>query len=328
MRAAVVSEFGGPEVLRITEVAVPEPKPDEVLIEHRAIGVNFVDLQHRQGAPYPVTLPLVPGIEAAGVVAKAGSAVAELRVGDHVAYGGPMAGVYAELAAVPADRVIPLPADVPFETAAAVTLQGMTAHYLSHDAYPIRAGDRVMIHAASGGVGGLLLAYAKSLGAMVVGTTSDPDKLALIRARGADHALLVTDADLVAKVRELTGGCHAVYDSLGGPFFEPGLRTLRHRGAMVVYGLAAGRVPPLDVNALSGNFGGESKGSLQVAWTSLGDFTHTRAELLARAGSVYADAASGVIPVRIAERFPLAEAAGAHRRFGSLSAAGKVLLLP
>lgn len=324
-----VQAFGGPEALVPVEAPVPVAGPGQVLIEQKAIGVNFVDLQHRSGKPYPMTVPFVPGIEAAGVIAALGEGVAGFAVGDRVAYGGPMPGAYGQFVSIAADRVVPLPPGTDFDTAAAVTLQGMTAHYLSHDAHPIMPGQWVFVHAASGGVGTILAQYAKAMGARVIGGTSDAGKLAGILERGADHAILVTESGLADKVRELTGGgVHAVYDSLGGPYFDMGLKMLRARGSNVVYGLAAGPIPTIDVSILSGFYGTGNRGSIKVSWTSLGDHTETHEDLISRAHAVYADARNGLFDVRIAEVIPLAEAARAHAGFNAITARGKIILRP
>jgi NADPH:quinone reductase len=324
-----VQAFGGPEVLTPVEAQIPVAGPGQVLIEQKAIGVNFVDLQHRSGKPYPMTVPFVPGIEAAGLIAALGEGVAGFAVGDRVAYGGPMPGAYGQFVSIAADRVIPLPLGTDFETATAVTLQGMTAHYLSHDAHPIAPGQWVFVHAASGGVGTILAQYAKAMGAQVIGGTSDAGKLKGILERGADHAVLVTEPGLADTVRGLSGGgVHAVYDSLGGPYFDMGLKMLRARGSNVVYGLAAGPIPPIDVSILSGFYGTGNRGSIKVSWTSLGDHTETHQDLISRAHAVYADAQNGLFEVRVAEVIPLAEAARAHAGFNAMTARGKIILRP
>lgn len=323
MRAIEVQEYGGPEVLRLVVRPKPRPAAGEVLIANQVWGVNFVDTQHRTAWPYndrPV--PFTPGIEAAGVVEEVGEGVVEFNVGDRVIYGGH----HAEYMATATDGVVKIPDGVSLELAAAITTQGLTGHYLTHDAYPVRPGDWVLVHAAAGGVGRIVTAYAKYLGANVIGGTSSVAKLDSVLAAGADVAINVTDPGHVQRVLEKSdGGCHVVYDSLGGPYFEGNLRCLRERGDLVGYGLSAGPVTPFDPGRLSGFFDADLNGSLRVTWAAGRSFCPTPEAARARTHAVLADALAGVIPVRIAHRFPLAEAADAHRLLEK-HPTGKVLL--
>jgi NADPH2:quinone reductase len=324
MRAIEVHEYGGPEVLRLVELPAPTPGPGEVLIANQAWGINFVDTQHRQGEPYPDrALPFTPGIEAAGVVEALGRGVVGVAVGDRVLHDGH----YVEYTVAAAHRLVGVPDGVSFELAVTVGTQGGTAHYLTHDAHPVLEGEWVLVHAAAGGVGRIVVAYAKELGGRVVGGTSDETKLGEVLATGADAAVNVTDPQYVRRVLDATGGgCHVVYDSLGGRFFEPNLHCLRERGDLVGYGLAAGRIPPFDPGRLSGHFDADLNGSLRVMWAAGSSFSPTRDVARARTNAVFADALAGVVPARVAGRFPLAEAADAHRLMATRPT-GKVLMV-
>jgi NADPH:quinone reductase len=323
-----IQNAGGPDVLRAVERPVPGPAPGEVLIAQRAIGVNFVDLQHRQGAPYPaLPLPFVPGIEAAGIVAKVGPGPSFFRVGDRVAYAGPMPGAYAEYAVIAGDLVVRVPDGVSFVQAATVLMQGMTAHYLAHDAHRIQRGEWVLVHAAASGVGRFLLAYAKSLGAQVIGTSRSLQRQAAIMAAGADHALSPDDLNFAAQVMARTSGCHVVYDGLGGPHFLEALKCLRTRGDLVSYGLASGPVPAFDVARLAGYYDADINGSLRISRTSLGDFVPNVAALRKRAAAVFADTAVGLLAPEPAICLPLTQAQAAHEAFAG-GADRKLVLIP
>lgn len=328
MLAIEIQAVGGPDVLRAVERPVPKPGPGEVLIAQQAIGVNFVDLQHRQGAPYPaLPLPFVPGIEAAGIVVKVGPGPSIFREGDRVAYAGPMPGAYAEYAVVAEDLVVPVPDGVSFVQAATVLMQGMTAHYLAHDAHRIQRGEWVLVHAAAGGVGRFLLAYAKSLGAQVIGTSRSPQRRAAIIAAGADHAMSPGDQNFSAQVVALTAGCHVAYESLGGVHFLEALKCLRTRGDLVSYGLASGPVPAFDVARLAGYFDADINGSLRISRTSLGDFVPTVAALRKRAATVFADTAVSLLAPESATCLPLTHAQAAHEAFAAGSDR-KLVLVP
>lgn len=325
MKAVRIHRLGGPEVLVAEDMPKPDPGVGELLVSLEAVGVNFVDTQQRQGFPewYQVPLPFTPGFEAAGRVVAIGDGVEGFAVGDRVAYQGAF-GAYAEFAAVPAEIAVPLPAEIEAETAAAGLLQGMTAHYLTHDSYRIQPGDWVLVHAGAGGTGGLTVQMAKALGAIVVTTVSTPEKAAVAQENGADHVIDYGQQDFEAEARALDGfaGLAAVYDSIGQATFEQGLRLLRPRGTMVMYGAASGPVEPFDLNRLN------PMGSLFVTRPNVKDYVATRAELTARAGAVFDMIQSGDLTVRVGARFPLEEAAAAHRAIETRATTGKVLLLP
>ena len=322
MKAIRIHEFGGPEVLRIEDVPVPQAGPGQALIKISAIGVNYLDIYHRTGV-YPLPLPLTPGTEAAGVIAALGEGVTDLAEGQRVAYAGPI-GAYAEYAVVPAARLVPLPKGTSDEQAAAVLLQGMTAHYLVDGIFPVKSGDRVLIHAAAGGVGQLLVQMAKQRGAQVFGTVSTKEKAAQVRELGADEVILYTSQDFEAEVKRLTDGrgVDVVYDSVGRDTFEQSLNSLRPRGMMVLFGQSSGVVPPIDPNIL------QHKGSLFLTRPTLGHYTATREELLFRAGAVFDATADGSLKLQIAQSYPLAEAAQAQRDLAGRATAGKLLLIP
>jgi NADPH2:quinone reductase len=315
-----VAAHGGPEVLTLTDLPVPEPGPGQVLVRLTAAGVNFVDTYHRSGL-YKVRLPLVLGTEGAGVVEAVGPDVTAPAAGDRVVSNN-LAGGYAQYALAPAGRAVPIPEGVTDEQAAAVLLQGMTAHYLLHDSYPVRAGDTVLVHAAAGGMGLLLTQLATGLGARVIGTVSTPEKEKLARAAGA--AEIIGYDGVAERVRELTGGTGvaAVYDGVGRDTFDASLASLRVRGTLVLYGYASGPVPPFDINRLA------TGGSLSLTRPTLGHFVVADEELRRRAGDVLGWVADGTLKVTIGGRYPLAEAARAHTDLGSRRTTGKLLLIP
>ena len=322
MKAIRVHACGGPEVMALQDCPGPEPEEGQALVRIEAIGVNFIDIYQRMGA-YKLPLPFTPGNEAAGVVVKTGAGVKEVAAGDRVAYAGAI-GSYAEQAVVPAWRLVRLPKEIEAKTAAALMLQGMTAHYLAHATYPLKPGDACLVHAAAGGVGLLLVQIAKRRGARVIGTVSTAEKADLARKAGADDVILYTEQDFEAETRRLTGGkgVQVVYDSVGRTTFEKSLSCLAGRGYLVLYGQASGPVPPFDLQVLN------AKGGLFLTRPSLAHYTATRAELLERANDVLGWAARGEIQVRIGAEFPLAEAAEAHRRLAGRLTTGKVLLIP
>jgi NADPH2:quinone reductase len=321
MKAIRIHMTGGPEVLRYEDVAPPAAGEGQVLVKIAAAGVNFIDVYHRSGL-YRVPLPFTPGQEAAGVVTGVGTGVTDVQVGDRVAYTNVL-GAYAEYAAVPADRVVPLPASVDARHGAAALLQGMTAHYLATTVYPLRPGDTCLVHAAAGGVGLLLCQIAKARGARVIGTVSTPAKAALAREAGADDVILYSEQDFEVEVKRLTGGVgvRVVYDSVGKTTFDKSLNVLAPRGMLVLYGQSSGPVGPFDPQVLN------QKGSLVLTRPSLGHFIATRAELLARAGDVLGWIGTGRLQVRIGLELPLAQAAEAHRQLEGRRTTGKVLLL-
>lgn len=322
MKAIRVHQVGGPEELRYEDVATPEPGPGEARVKIEAAGLNFIDTYHRRGL-YKAALPLVPGMEGAGVVDAVGPDVTGVIPGDRVVYCMTM-GAYAEYANVPAWKLVPVPDTLNLDTAAAVILQGMTAHYLAHSTYPLREGDTTLIHAAAGGLGLLLVQMAKSAGARVFGTVSTEEKAELARNAGADATILYTRVDFEEEVLRLTGGrgVDVVYDSVGRDTFEKSLNCLRPRGLLALVGQSSGPVPPVDLQILN------QKGSLFVTRPSLGHYIADRRELLSRAGDVLLWTASGELEVRIDRALPLAQAAEAHRLLESRQTMGKVLLLP
>jgi NADPH2:quinone reductase len=322
MRAIRVHDYGGPEVLRLEDLPVPEPGAGEARVKIAAVGVNFIDIYHRSGQ-YKGVLPMTPGMEAAGIVDAVGPDVSDVQVGDRVVY-AMRQGAYAEYAIVPATMLAPVPKSIDLHQAAAVMLQGMTAHYLTHSTYPLRPGEVALIHAAAGGVGLLLVQIAKRCGARVIGTVSTEEKAALAREAGADDIILYTQEDFSAAVRRLTDGVgvHVVYDSVGKTTFEGSLNCLRPRGYMVLFGQSSGTVPPFDPQVLN------AKGSLFLTRPSLGHYLLTRDELLWRAGDLFAWMAAGELKVRIDATYPLEQAAEAHRALASRATSGKLLLLP
>ncbi len=322
MKAIRVHSFGGPEVLTYEEIPLPEPGPGEARVRIEAAGVNFIDIYHRTGQ-YRGQLPMILGMEAAGVVDAVGAGVTEVRPGDRVAY-AMQQGSYAEYAIVPAWKLVPVPDEIDGRSAAAVMLQGMTAHYLTHSTYPLQPGDTALVHAAAGGVGLLLVQLAKRRGARVIGTVSTEEKARLAREMGADEVILYTQADFEAEVRRLTQGrgVDVVYDSVGRATFDKSLNCLRPRGYLVLYGQSSGAVPPLDPQVLN------AKGSLFLTRPSLGHYAATREELLGRAGDLFRWMAAGELVVRVDQTYPLAEAAAAHRYMEGRQTRGKVLLIP
>ena len=329
MKAVRVHELGGPEVLRYEEMDAPEPQDDEALVEVAACGVNYLDIYYRSGfhwgGHHGRTLPYIPGAEAAGTVLAVGSGVSEVRVGDRVAYGiSNGQGSYADLATVPERHLVPVPEAVDLRSAAAAMLQGMTSHYLTRDTYPVSPGDAVLVHAAAGGTGLLLVQMAKMRGARVFGTVSTPEKARIAEEAGADAVIDYTGVDFAAEARRLTGGrgVNVVYDSVGKSTFEQSLDALAPRGCMVIFGQSSGAVPPFDTAVLN------AKGSLTLSRPSLTHHTTTRAEILARAGDVLQWIEAGKLAVRIGSALPLSQAAEAHRLLAARKTTGKILLIP
>jgi NADPH2:quinone reductase len=322
MKAIQVKHLGGPEVMELVELPVPQPKANEAVVKIEAVGVNFIDVYYREGR-YKASLPFVLGQEAAGVVSAVGGDAREVAVGDRVAYTMTM-GSYAEYAAVAADRLVKIPAGVSEREAAAVLLQGMTAHYLSHDTYPLKKSETALIHAAAGGVGLLLVQMAHNLGARVIATVSTEAKAKLARAAGADEVILYTQADFEAETKRLTGGkgVDVVYDSVGKTTFDKGLNLLRPRGMMVLYGGSSGAVAPIDPLVLT------QKGSIFLTRPSLGNYIASDQELQQRAGAVFGMIRDGTLKLRIEHVYPLAEAQQAHRDLEGRKTTGKLLLLP
>jgi NADPH:quinone reductase len=322
MKAIQVKQVGGPEAMQSVELPIPQPKPNEAVVKLAASGVNFIDVYFREGR-YKSPLPFVLGQEGAGVVTAVGADVKSVKVGDRVAWTG-LLGSYAECAAVPADRLVPIPQGVSDQHAAAAMLQGMTAHYLSHDTYPLKRGETALVHAAAGGVGLLLTQMAHNIGARVIATVSTEEKANLAREAGADEVILYTQADFETETKRLTGGkgVDVVYDSVGKTTFDKGLNLLRPRGMMVLFGGSSGAVPPFDLVALS------QKGSLYVTRPTVANYIATREELLARSGAVFAMIAAGKLKLRIEHTYPLADVQRAHRDLEGRKTTGKLLLIP
>ena len=322
MKAIQIQQPGGVEALQLVDIPVPRPKPNEAVVKIVAAGVNFIDIYLREGR-YKAPLPFVNGQEAAGVVSEVGAEVKTVKPGDRVAYAGSL-GAYAEYAAVPADRLVPVPNGVSDRDAAAAMLQGMTAHYLAYDTFPLKSGQTALVHAAAGGVGLLLVQMAHNIGARVIGTVSTEEKAKLARDAGADEIILYTKSDFEAETKRLTSGkgVDVVYDSVGKTTFEKGLNVLRPRGMMALYGGSSGAVPPFDLIQLS------AKGSLFVTRPKLGDYVITREELLARAEAVLGMIAAGKLKLRVEHVYKLADAQQAHRDLEGRKTTGKLLLIP
>jgi NADPH2:quinone reductase len=323
MRAVIGSQHGGPEVLQIGEVAPPEPGPGQLLVDVAAAGVNYMDIYQREGRPpyASAALPYVPGAEGAGTVAAVGPGVSDFAVGDRVAW-TQVSGSYAEQVAVPVALAVPVPEGMDLSVAAAVMLQGMTAHYLCHSTYPVAQGEQVVVHAAAGGVGLLLTQMIAMRGGVSIATTSTTAKAVLAQQAGADY---VTDYEDFAEVaRRVTDGTGvaAVYDGIGQATFEASLSALRIRGYMVLYGAASGPVPPFDLQRLN------PAGSLFVTRPTLGHYLGSREELLWRAGDLFRWITEGRLSVRVGGRYPLEQAAQAQADLASRGTTGKLLLLP
>jgi NADPH2:quinone reductase len=321
MKAIRVHEVGGPEALRLEQVDDPKPGPGQVLVKIAAAGVNFIDVYHRTGL-YPQPLPFTPGLEAAGEVVAVGEGVSTLRPGDHVA-SSEIRAAYAELAVVREDRVVKIPAGLDMRAGAAAMLQGMTAHYLVNDTFPLRPGHTCLVHAAAGGVGLLLVQMAKRKGARVIGTTSSEAKAELAREAGADEVVLYEKNDFEAVAKTFTDGrgLDVVYDSVGRTTFAKSLACLKHRGMLVLYGQSSGVVPPVEPAALA-------RGSLFLTRPTLFHYVAERAELEHRAGEVLAAVLAGELKLKIDSSYPLAEAREAHRVLEGRKTTGKVLLEP
>lgn len=322
-KAIRIHQTGGPEVMAWETVELRDPGPGEALVRHGAVGVNFIDVYHRTGL-YPVPLPTVLGLEAAGVVEAVGPGVVEVRVGDRVAYAGGPLGAYSERRVIPADRLVPLPHDISDVQAAGMMLKGMTAQYLLRRTFPVTAGDTVLVHAAAGGVGLILCQWAKHLGATVIGTVGSEDKAALAKAHGCDHPILYKSEDFVARVRALTDGqgVPVVYDGVGADTFMGSLDCLRPLGMMVSFGQSSGKIPPLDLGILS------AKGSLFITRPSLMTYTARRHDLVASAAELFDVVKHGFVRIEVATTRPLAEAAQAQADLTARKTTGSTVLLP
>ncbi len=322
MKAIVVLQYGGPEALVYQEIEKPAPKAGEALVRLEAIGLNFIDVYHRTGL-YPQERPFIPGMEAAGVIEAIGSGVTEISVGDRVAY-AMSPGAYAEYAIVPAWKLVQVPDGVDARQAAAMMLQGMTAHYLMTSTYPLKAGETALIHAAAGGVGLLLIQLAKRIGARAIGTVSTEAKAQLARDAGAAEVILYTKQDFEQETRRMTGGkgVQVVYDSVGKDTFLKSLNSLAPRGMLALFGQSSGPVESFNPALLA------QKGSLFLTRPSLANYAATRDELLWRSGELFDWILSGELKLRIEKTFPLAEAAESHRQLEGRKTTGKVLLIP
>jgi NADPH:quinone reductase len=325
MKAIRVSQPGGPEALEYVDCPDPTAGPGEAVVKLEVVGVNFADTLQRQ-ASYPggaSNLPMTPGLEAAGVVTAIGDGVSDVRVGERVVVAG-APGSYAEQMAAPTHRLIPLPAGIDAKSAVAATMQGRTAHYLVYDAYPVQAGDRVLVHAGAGGVGMFLIQLAKRLGAEVFTTVSTPEKARFAAEMGADTVINYTQQDFADVVMDATNGegVQAVYDAVGKTTFEGSLRCVGVRGHLLMYGQSSGRPPPIDLHAV------QPRRSLYVSYHSGADYRRTREELIARAHDLYRWIREGELRVHIHKEYPLADAAAAHRDIQSRGTIGKLLLIP
>jgi NADPH:quinone reductase len=322
MKAIRVHDIGGPDNLRYEEAPLPDLGPEDVLVKLEASGVNFIDVYHRTGL-YKLPLPFVSGMEGAGVVQDVGERVIEWRAGERVAW-AMSGGSYAEFAVVPAAKLVRIPDGVDTRTAAALMLQGMTAHYLTRSTFPLKAGDTALVHAAAGGVGLLLIQLAKSVGAKVIGTVSTQEKAELARHAGADEIILYTEQDFEAESRRITNGrgVDVVYDSVGATTFQKSLASLRPRGMLALFGQSSGSVPPFDPAILA------QKGSLYITRPSLAHYVLTREELVWRADELMTAVAEKRLNVRVAHSYPLADAAQAHRDLEARKTTGKLILIP
>ena len=321
MLAIQAVRTGGPEVLEAVDLPVPAPSAGQILVRHQAVGLNFIDTYHRSGL-YPMKMPAVLGLEAAGVVEALGEGVTRFKLGDRVAYNGTL-GAYAEAAMVPADRAVKVPDGISLETAAAVLLKGMTAEFLVRRCHKVEPGQTVLIHAAAGGVGSILVQWAKALGATVIATVGSQAKAALARDHGADHVILYGEEDVAARVLEITGGqgVAVAYDGVGKDTFEASLKSLGRRGVLATFGNASGPVPPFAPLELSGK-------SLFVTRPRLFDYIASTAELDESAAALFAVLESGAVKIEVGQTFPLAEARAAHEALEGRRTTGATLLIP
>ncbi len=317
-----VHETGGPETLRLEQVETGRPGPGEVLLRHRAVGVNYIDTYHRTGL-YKLPLPITPGVEGAGEVIEVGPGVTDVKPGDRVAYISQAPGAYCEERIIAADRLVALPDEIGFEQAAGMMLRGLTVQFLLRSAFRVEPGMTILIHAAAGGVGLIACQWAKHLGATVIGTVGSPEKADLARRHGCDHPILYREEDFVARVKEITGGkgVPVVYDGVGRDTFEGSLDCLRPRGFMILFGAASGPVPPFDLSRLAG------KGSLYVTRPTVFTYMADRSDLLAAAAELFEVVRSGAVEIATSQRFPLKDAAEAHRALESRKTTGSTILL-
>jgi len=319
-----INAHGGPEVLRWEEVPKPAPGPGEALVKHAAIGLNYIDIYFRTGLYKPPALPATLGMEGAGTVEAVGEGVTDLRPGDRVAYATAPIGAYSEYRTIKAERLIKLPDAISFDTAAAMMLQGMTAEYLLLRTFKVQPGQTILIHAAAGGVGLIMCQWAKHLGCTVIGTVSTEEKAALAKAHGCDQPIVYTREDFQARVKEITGGrmLPVVYDSVGRETFLKSLDCLAPYGMLVVFGNASGPVPPFDISLLA------AKGSLYLTRPTLATYTARREELVASAAALFDVVQKGAVKIEINQRFPLKDAAEAHRALEERRTTGSTVLIP
>ena len=323
-KAIKIYTNGGPEVLKWEDHDPVQPGTGEVRIRHEAIGLNFIDVYHRTGM-YPLpALPAIPGLEGSGVVETVGEQVDDVVVGDRVAYAGVPPGAYAQVRCIPAHRLVKMPDDVSFETAAAMMLKGMTARYLIRGCYPVSSGDTILIHAASGGVGSIVSQWAHDIGATVIGTVGSAEKAEKARSNGCDHPILYSQEDFVENVREITNnrGVNVVYDSVGQATFMKSLECLQPLGTMVTFGQSSGSVPPLELGVLA------AKGSLFLTRPSLMTYTEKREDLLAHANDLLDVVQRGAVKIAIGQTYPLSEAPVAHRDLEGRKTTGSTILIP
>jgi NADPH2:quinone reductase len=323
-KAIQIHETGGPDVLRWEDVEVGDPGTDEIRIRHTAVGLNFIDVYFRTGVYPAASFPFTPGLEGAGIVEALGAGVAEVSVGDRVAYAAPPAGSYAEVRLMPASKVVRVPDGVDDRTAAAMMLKGMTAQYLLRSTYRVQPGDVILFHAAAGGVGTIACQWAKHLGATVIGTVGSEQKAELARAHGCDHPIVYTREDFVERVKDITGGegVAVVYDSVGKDTFLKSLDCIRPMGMMVSFGQSSGNVEPLDVLTLS------AKGSLFLTRPTLMTYTARREDLVASADELFEVVANGAVRIDVNQTYPLAQAASAHRDLEARKTTGSTVLIP
>jgi len=322
MKAIQVPRHGGAEVLTLVDLAIPQPKPNEIVVKIAAAGVNFIDVYYREGR-YPMATPFVPGSEAAGTVHAVGSEVKSWKAGDRAAY-AMVSGAYAEYAAIPAERAVRVPQGVSDQQAAAALLQGMTAHYLVNSTYPLKKGETALIHAAAGGTGSILVQMAKQIGARVIATVGTDEKAKLAREAGADEVIVYTKQDFEAETKRVTEGkgVHVIYDGVGKTTFDKDLNVMRPRGYLVLFGASSGPAPSIDPIVLL------QKGSIFLTRPSLGHYAASREELELRSREVFEQIAAGKLKLRIAHVYKLSDAAQAHRDFEGRKTTGKLLLVP
>ncbi|MGH8014086.1 MAG: quinone oxidoreductase family protein [Candidatus Binataceae bacterium] len=323
-KAIVVRETGGPEVMKYETYDVAAPGQGQVTVRHHAIGLNFVDIYFRSGVYPAPSMPFVPGNEAAGVIEGIGPDVTGFKQGDRVAYAGGPLGSYSQVRTLPARFLIKIPETIDDATAAAAMLKGMTAQFLIHSTYQVKRGDTILVHAAAGGVGLILCQWAAHLGAIVIGTVGSDEKAALAAQNGCTHTINYSREDFVARVKEITNGAGVpvVYDSVGQATFMKSLDCLRPRGLMISYGQASGLVPPFSINILA------AKGSLYLTRPTLNTYAARREDMVAIANALFEVLSAGIVRCEIKQRFPLAEAAAAHRALADRGTTGSTVLLP